>query len=51
MIRLQDGTILNDDQYVIKEQYDGINLLTFTLPEDVVVHNEDVVFETIDRQE
>lgn len=51
MIRLQDGTILNDDQYVIKEQFDGINLLTFTLPEDVVIHNEDVVFETIDRQE
>lgn len=51
MIRLQDGTILSDNQYVIKEQYDGINLLTFALPEDVVVHNEDVVFETIDRQE
>ena len=51
MIRLQDGTILNDNQYVIKEQFDGINLLTFTLPEDVFIHNEDVVFETIDRQE
>lgn len=51
MIKLQDGTILDDDQYVIKEQFDGINLLTFTLPDDVVVHNEDVIFETIDRQE
>lgn len=51
MIKLQDGTILDDNQYVIKEQFDGINLLTFTLPDDVVVHNEDIVFETIDRQE
>lgn len=51
MIKLQDGTILDDNQYVIKEQFDGIDLLTFTLPDDVVVHNEDVVFETIDRQE
>lgn len=51
MIKLQDGTILDDSQYVIKEQFDGVNLLTFTLPDDVVVHNEDVVFETIDRQE
>ena len=51
MIELQDGTILDNNQYTIKEQFDGINYLTFTLPEDVVVHNEDVVFETIDRQE
>ena len=51
MIKLQDGTILDNNQYTIKEQFDGINYLTFTLPEDVVVHNEDVVFETIDRQE
>lgn len=51
MIKLQDGTILDNNQYVIKEQFDGINLLTFTLPKDVVVRNEDVVFETIDRQE
>lgn len=51
MIELQDGTILDNNQYIIKEQFDGINYLTFTLPEDVVVHNEDVVFETIDRQE
>lgn len=51
MIKLQDGTILDDNQYVIKEQFDGVNLLTFTLPDDVVVHNEDVIFETIDRQE
>ena len=51
MIKLQDGTILGNNQYTIKEQFDGINYLTFTLPEDVVVHNEDVVFETIDRQE
>lgn len=51
MIELQDGTILYNNQYTIKEQFDGINYLTFTLPEDVVVHNEDVVFETIDRQE
>ena len=51
MIKLQDGTILYNNQYTIKEQFDGINYLTFTLPEDVVVHNEDVVFETIDRQE
>ena len=51
MIKLQDGTILDNNQYTIKEQFDGINYLTFTLPEDVVVHNEDIVFETIDRQE
>lgn len=51
MIKLQDGTILDNNQYTIKEQFDGINYLTFTLPENVVVHNEDVVFETIDRQE
>lgn len=51
MVELQDGTILDNNQYTIKEQFDGINYLTFTLPEDVVVHNEDVVFETIDRQE
>ena len=51
MIKLQDGTILDNNQYTIKEQFNGINYLTFTLPEDVVVHNEDVVFETIDRQE
>lgn len=51
MIKLQDGTILDNNQYVIKEQFNGINLLAFTLPKDVVVRNEDVVFETIDRQE
>ena len=51
MIKLQDGTILDNNQYTIKEQFDGINYLTFTMPEDVVVHNEDIVFETIDRQE
>lgn len=51
MIRLQDGTILNDDQYTINEQFDGINLLTVTLPEGIYVQNEDTVFETIDRQE
>ena len=51
MIKLQDGTILDNNQYTIKEQFDGINYLTFTLPEDVVVHNDDVVFDTIDRHE
>lgn len=51
LIRLQDGTILNDDQYTINEQFDGINLLTVTLPEGIYVQNEDTVFETIDRQE
>lgn len=51
MIRLQDGTLLSENQYVIKEQFDGVNLLTFTLPENVSIQNEDVVFETIDRQE
>ena len=51
MLVFADGKTLPGDDYVINEVFSGINTITFRVPDEWIVHNEDVVYETIDRQE
>ena len=51
MLVFSDGKTLPGDDYVINEVFSGINTITFRVPDEWIVHNEDVVFETLDRQE
>ena len=51
MLVFSDGKTLRGDDYVINEVFSGINTITFRVPDEWIVHNEDVVFDTIDRQE
>ena len=51
MLVFSDGKTLPGDYYVINEVFSGINTITFRVPDEWIVHNEDVVFETLDRQE
>ena len=50
MLVFSDGKTLPNDEYTIKEVYDGVNTLKFTIPDEWAIDNEDSVFETIDRQ-
>ena len=43
MLTLSDGTILAVDDYCIKQKYNGINELSFSVPDDIKIVNEQSV--------
>lgn len=51
MLILADGTILAVDDYCIKQKYNGINELSFTVPDDIKIVNEQSIHETTQNQE
>lgn len=50
MLVLADGTILAVDDYCIKQKYNGINELSFSVPDDIKIVNEQSVHETTRNQ-
>ena len=50
MLTLSDGTILAVDDYCIKQKYNGINELSFSVPDDIKIVNEQSVHETTRNQ-
>ena len=50
MLILADGTILAVDDYCIKQKYNGINELSFFVPDDIKIVNEQSVHETTRNQ-
>lgn len=51
MLVLADGMILAVDDYCIKQKYNGINELSFSVPDDIKIVNEQSIHETTQNQE